>query len=78
MWCVANEETLHERMVKAVEFYGGASDEEAMRRHYLARSFWYNARLKEVVKKLALTSIELTLQAPAHEIVEMCLDQLGR
>ena len=78
LWFVANEETLHERMVKAVEFYGGASDEEAMMRHYLARSFWYNARLKEAVKKFALTSIALPLRAPVHEIVEMCLDQLRR
>jgi len=27
--------TLHERMVKAVAFYGGASDEAAMKGHYL-------------------------------------------
>ena len=78
LWFVANEQTLHERMVNAVEFYGGASDEEAVLRHYLARSFWYNARLKEEVKKFALTSIALPLRAPVHEIVEMCLDQLGR
>ena len=78
LWFVANEQTLHERMIKAVEFYGGASDEEAMRQHYLARSFWYNARLKETVNKLALTSIALPLRAPVHEIVAMCLEQLRR
>ncbi len=78
LWFVANEETLHERMVKAVEFYGGASDEEAMMRHYLARSFWYNARLKEAVKKFALTSIALPPRAPVHAIVAMCLQQLRR
>jgi hypothetical protein len=65
-------------MVNAVEFYGGASDEAAMMGHYLARSFWYNARLKEEVKKLALTSVELPPRAPVHEIVEMCLEQLRR
>jgi 2-phosphoglycerate kinase len=78
LWFVAQEETLHERMVKAVEFYGGASDEEAMMRHYLARSFWYNARLKEAVNKFALTSIELPPRAPVDAIVEMCLEQLRR
>jgi 2-phosphoglycerate kinase len=78
LWFVAQEETLHERMVKAVEFYGGASDEEAMIRHYLARSFWYNARLQEAVKQFALTSIELPLRAPVHAIVAMCLEQLRR
>ena len=78
LWFVADEQTLRERLVKAVEFYRGASDEEAMIDHYLARSFWYNARLKEAVKKFGLASIELPPQAPAHKIVEMCLEQLKR
>src|SRR5262245_62040319 len=78
LWFVAKEETLQERLVNAVEFYGGASDEKAMVCHYLARSFWYNARLKEKVKKFALTSIELLLRAPVHESVEMCFQQLRR
>jgi hypothetical protein len=65
-------------MVNAVEFYGGASDEAAMMRHYLARSFWYNARLNEEVKKYALTCIELPPRASVHEIVEMCLERLRR
>jgi 2-phosphoglycerate kinase len=78
LWFVAHEQTLYERMVTAVEFYGGASDEAAMMGHYLARSFWYNARLKEAVNKFALTSIELPLRAPVHEVVEMCLEQLRR
>src|SRR5262245_51597265 len=42
LWLVAHEETLQARMGKAEAFYGGASDEEAMRQQYLARSFWYN------------------------------------
>jgi 2-phosphoglycerate kinase len=78
LWFVAHEQTLHQRMVTAVEFYGGASDEAAMRGHYLARSFWYNARLKEAVNKFALTRIELPLRALVDEIVEMCLEQLRR
>jgi 2-phosphoglycerate kinase len=78
LWFVAQEETLHERMVKAVEFYGGASDEAAMMRHYLARSFWYNARLKAAVKQFALPSIELPPRAPVQAIVVMCLEQLRR
>jgi hypothetical protein len=65
-------------MVKAVAFYGGASDEEAMMRHYLARSFWYNARLKAAVKQFALTGIELPPRAPVQAIVAMCLEQLRR
>jgi 2-phosphoglycerate kinase len=76
LWFVAHESTLQERMVNAVGFYGGASDEAAMMGHYLARSLWYNARLKEEVKKLALTSVELSPRAPVHEIVEMSLEQL--
>jgi 2-phosphoglycerate kinase len=78
LWFVAQEETLRERLVQAVEFYSGASDEAAMVRHYLARSFWYNARLKEAVKQFALTSIELPLRAPIHAIIAMCLEQLRR
>lgn len=65
-------------MVKAVEFSGGASDEEAMRQHYLARSFWYNARLKEAIKKFALTRIALPLRASVHESVARCLEQLRK
>jgi 2-phosphoglycerate kinase len=78
LWFVAQEQTLHERMGKAEAFYGGASDEAAMRDHYLARSFWYNARLKEAVNTFALTRIALPLRAPVHEIVAMCLEQLRR
>lgn len=78
LWFVAHEQTLHERLVNAAEFYRGASDEQAMIDHYLARSFWYNARLKEAVKKSGLTSIELPPQAPADKIVELCLEQLKR
>jgi hypothetical protein len=78
LWFVAHDKTLHARMVEAVEFYSGASDEAAMRGHYLARSFWYTARLKEEVDKFALTSVELPPRAPVHEIVEMCLEQLRR
>jgi len=76
LWFVAQEQTLRERLVKTVEFYRGASDEEAMIDHYLARSFWYNAQLKEAVKKSGLTSIELPPQEPVQKIVEMCLEQL--
>ncbi len=78
LWFVAQEHTLRDRVVQAVEFYGGASDEEAMVGHYLARSFWYNARLKGAVKKCALTSIELLPRVPVHAIVAMCLEQLRR
>jgi len=78
LWFVAHEPTLHERMVNAVDFYDGASDEAAMMRHYLARSLWCNSRLKEEVKKFALTSVELPPQAPVHEIVEMCFEQLRK
>jgi len=76
LWFVAHEQTLRERLVNAAEFYRGASDEEAMIDHYLARSVWYNARLKEAVKKFGLTSIELPPQEPVQKIVEMCLQQL--
>ena len=78
LWFVAQEETLHERLVQAVEFYRGASDEAAMMRHYLARSCWYNARLKEAANTLGLTSIAVPLRAPVQAIVAMCLEQLGR
>jgi 2-phosphoglycerate kinase len=78
LWFIAQEETLRERLVKAVEFYGGASDEKAMMGHYLERSFWYNARLQEAVNQFGLTSIELPLRAPVHAIVAMCIEQLRR
>src|SRR6266404_2808259 len=78
LWFVAHEQTLRERLIKAVEFYRGASDEEAMIEHYLARSLWYNAQLKEAVKKFTLTSIELPPQAPPQKIVELCLEQVKK
>ncbi len=33
---------------------------------------------EEEVKKFALTSVELPPRAPAHEIVEMCLEHLKK
>ena len=76
LWFVAQEQTLRERLLDAAEFYRGASDEQVMIDHYLARSLWYNAQVKEAVKKFALTAIEPTPQAPANKIVELCLEQL--
>jgi 2-phosphoglycerate kinase len=78
LWFVAQEETLHARLVQAVAFYRGASDEAAMRRQYLARSVWYNTRLQEAVHTFGLTSFALPLRAPAQAIVARCLEQLGR
>lgn len=78
LWFVAQEQTLVERMDQAAELYRNASDEAAMRDHYLARSFWYNARLRKAVEEFALTGIEIPLGTPVHEIVEACLEQLRR
>lgn len=69
---------LKTRIHISTRWMGTTTDEAAMMGHYLARSFWYNARLKEEVKKFALTSIELPPRAPVHDIVEMCLEQLRR
>ena len=78
LWLVAQEETLRDRMGKARAFYGGASDEEAMRQQYLARSFWYNTRLQEAVTTFGLPGIVVPLRAPVQAIVAMCLEQLRR
>jgi 2-phosphoglycerate kinase len=78
LWLVAPEETLRDRMGKAGKFSAGASDEEAMRQQYLARSFWYNTRLQEAVHTCGLPSIAVPLRAPVQAIVAMCLEQLRR
>jgi 2-phosphoglycerate kinase len=78
LWLVAQEETLRERVVQARAFYGGASDEEAMRHQYLARSFWYNTRLQEALNTFRIPSITVPLRAPVDAIVARCLEQLRR
>jgi 2-phosphoglycerate kinase len=76
LWLVAHEETLRDRMGKAGAFFGGASDEEAMRQQYLARSFWYDTRLQEAVNTFGLPRIAVPLRAPVQAIVARGLEQL--
>lgn len=78
LWLIANKQMLRERMVRDVEFYSGASDEESMIDNYLERSFYYNKRLKEFVKKFGLPYIEVPLQASVGAIVDNCLEELKK
>ena len=76
LWLIPGEETLRDRIINSVDFYGGASDEKSMIRKYLERSFWYNSHLKETIERLDLDAIYLPDDATLDEIISLCLEKL--
>jgi hypothetical protein len=72
------DEALIEKRVRASDFSVGASNVELMIERYCARSFWYNAMLREEVKRLGLKGLELPDGMRPEEIVDACLGLLSR
>ena len=71
-------EALIEKRVRASDFSQGASDVELMIERYCARSFWYNAMLREQVSRLGLKALEVSDGMRPEEIVDACLRLLSR
>ena len=44
-----------------------------MIKHYLERSLWYNAQLRNQVANLGLKSVSVNLEMPPEEIAEECM-----
>ena len=72
VWLVAEERTLEARIRKA-EFHRGASDEEAMIRNFLARTIWYNDRIREAASRLAMPIIAPPPHADVERVAEEAL-----
>jgi 8-oxo-dGTP pyrophosphatase MutT (NUDIX family) len=72
------DEALIEKRVRASDFSEGASDVELMIERYCARSFWYNAMLREEVARLGLKALEISDGMQPEEIVDQCLSLLSR
>ena len=71
-------EALIEKRVRASPFSEGASDPETMIARYCARSFWYNAMLREETARLGLHALEVRDGMLPDEIVDACLGLLSR
>jgi hypothetical protein len=78
IWFIADEVLLEHRIHQDEAFYQGASNEKKMIEHYLERSLWHNARLREVVDQLGMPSIELRLDSSPDEVCQQCLYLLCR
>lgn len=59
LWLVADDKVLEARVRTAVDFYRGASDEEAMIRHFVARSVWHNRLICRQASDLGLPTIRV-------------------
>lgn len=71
IWLVADEALL-ERRVRQDDFWRGASDEEAMIRHFLGRSLAYNARIHEEANRLALAVVRVSAEQTPEMLVDRC------
>jgi hypothetical protein len=69
---------LIEARIRSSEFSRGASDEEMMIRHYLERSLWYDALIREQIADLGLKSVSISANKSPSEIASACLQELGR
>jgi len=72
------DEALIEKRVRSSNFSEGASNVEPMIERYCARSFWYNAMLREEVARLGLNALEISDGMRPEEIVDECLSLLSR
>jgi hypothetical protein len=72
------DEALIEKRVRSSDFSEGASNVALMIERYCARSFWYNAMLREQVSQLGLKALEISDGMRPEEIVDGCLNLLAR
>jgi 2-phosphoglycerate kinase len=72
------DKALIEKRVRSNDFSEGASNVELMIERYCARSFWYNAMLREQVERLDLKALDISEQMRPEEIVDECLSLLSR
>ncbi|MEI7834490.1 MAG: AAA family ATPase [bacterium] len=77
LWLIADDELLEARARADVDFYHGASDEEAMINHYVTRSRWHNERIQEEAEGLGLLTVQVTLDATAELLLERCVELLS-
>lgn len=71
------DEALIEKRVRSSDFSEGASNVELMIERYCARSFWYNAMLREEVTRLGLKALEISEGMRPGEIADECLRMLA-
>jgi 2-phosphoglycerate kinase len=76
VWFIADKALLAHRIHQDESFFQGASNEEEMIEHYLERSLWHNAYLRQAVDRLGMPSIELRLDASPAEVCERSLSLL--
>jgi 2-phosphoglycerate kinase len=76
-WLIAPRELLESRLRAEVDFYRGASDEEKMIRHFLARSMRYNEIIRAAAARLHLPSIAIESDVPPEAICLHCLEALN-
>ncbi|MHB9130870.1 MAG: hypothetical protein ACYDBB_07230 [Armatimonadota bacterium] len=72
LWLIASDAVLESRVRAATDFYGGASDEAAMIRHYVALSEWYNQRIREEAASVGLPIIQVTIHSSPDLIQVQC------
>lgn len=77
LWLVADDQVLEARVRAAVDFYQGASDEEAMIRHFVARSVWHNRLLFQQADNLGLPIIRVDEFDTTDDIINTCFSKLS-
>jgi 2-phosphoglycerate kinase len=71
------DEALIEKRVRSSGFSEGASNVELVIQRYCARSFWYNAMLREEAARLGLNALEIAEGMRPEEIAGECLRTLS-
>lgn len=78
LWLVADDEVLEARVRTAVDFYCGASDEETMIRHFVARSQWHNGRIRKECFEHGMPVVSVARLMTIDGLLECCINVLKR
>ncbi|MGO8671727.1 MAG: hypothetical protein ACLQVD_10230 [Capsulimonadaceae bacterium] len=77
LWLVADDDVLEARTRSAVDFYSGASDEEAMIQNFVARSKWYNRLIAQQATDLGLHIIRSSDSLSVDELILDCVSRIA-
>jgi len=77
IWLVTNREVLEVRVRRDAAFHSGASDEEKMIRHFVARGVWLDERIRVAAFQLGMPTIEVSTSTSAAEVGDRCLRAVG-
>lgn len=74
-WIFISSAALEQRERRNTEFLQGSSDPEKMFRNFMARSLWYNDRIRQEAEELGMTVIHQPGDTPVEDLCDAILSK---